>query len=160
MYILHISRVDSQLVHESLTHEMQKKTVFKGLKNSVFKILVFLHSATLTLQNSKFLPKLIKTLLDFYSNTSPRYFSSLLIFQFVDFVLDHLKPRVRVYFCVRLGKLTFLQKISILLIGLSPILFVDVYVGPMSHFEHVFKAYFIMFMYFSSYRVSSCMLSV
>ena len=122
-----------------------EKTVFKGLENSVFKILVFLHSATPTPQNSKFLPKLIKTLLDFYSKTSPRYFSSLVIFQFLDFVLDYLKPRVGVYFSVGLGKLTFLQKFSILLIGLSPILFVDDCVGPMRHFEHVFKAYFSYF---------------
>ena len=108
----------------------RKRQFFKELKNSIFKILVFLHSATLTLQNSKFLPKLIKTLLDFYSNTSPRYFSSLLIFQFVDFVLDHLKPRVRVYFCVRLEKLTFLQKFSILLIGLSPICLLMIMLVP------------------------------
>ena len=51
-----------------------EKTVFKGLENSVFKILVFLHSATPTPQNSKFLPKFIKTFLYFYSKTSPRYF--------------------------------------------------------------------------------------
>ena len=50
-------------------------------------------------------PKLIKTLLDFYSKTSPRYFSSLLIFQFLDFVLDYLKPRVGV------GKTYFLAKV-------------------------------------------------
>ena len=60
---LHISRVGSWLVCESLTRKIQKKKIFKGLENSVFKILVFLHSTTPTLQNSKFLPKLIKTLL-------------------------------------------------------------------------------------------------
>ena len=157
---LHISRVGSWLVCESLTRKIQKKKIFKGLENSVFKILVFLHSTTPTLQNSKFLPKLIKTLLDFYSKTSPRYFSSLLIFQFLDFVLDYLKPRVGVYFCVGLGKLTFLQKFLILLIGLSPSLFVNDCVGPMRHFEHVFKAYFHIFIHCVSYRVIVCMLSV
>ena len=49
---LNISWVGSQLVCKSLTREMQKKTAFKWLENSVFKILVFLHSMTPTLQNT------------------------------------------------------------------------------------------------------------
>ena len=35
---------NSRVARESLTHEMQEKTVFKGLEMSVFKYLQILHS--------------------------------------------------------------------------------------------------------------------
>ena len=59
---------------ESLTHEMLKNTVFRGLKIQFSKHLVFLHSTTPTLQQTYFLTKTIKTLLDFISKTHSKYF--------------------------------------------------------------------------------------
>ena len=111
-------------------------------------------------QKLKISSNLSQSSLHFISKTSQRYFLTHFFYLFLWFFLDFLKPRVGVYFCVGLGKLTFLQKILILMIGPSPILFVDDCVGPMRHFEHVFKAYFRIFMHCFSYKVIVCMLSV
>ena len=65
------------------------------------------------------------------------------LYLFFDFVLDCLKPRVGVYFCVGLGKLNLCKKISILMIGLSPICVDVVFVGPMGHFNMYLRHIFI-----------------
>ena len=104
---------------------MHEKTIFKGLEMLIFKILVLLLLATpmphnsFSFQISTNLPwiSILRLLKDNFL-----YFFSIYFF---DFVLDCLKPRAGINFYVSLGKLILCKLFSILLIGHSPICFVD-----------------------------------